>query len=485
MADNIKNRLNKVDDFTWVIPQDYKKGMRVPGMIFANEQMIKNAITDGALEQVVNVAFLPGIVRYSFGMPDIHRGYGLPIGGVAPIDYNKGVISPGGVGSDINCGVRLIKTDLTQDDIKEKIKELVNAIYDNVPCGVGSTGKIYVKGKELHKVLQQGSKWAVSQGYGWDEDVEHTEENGALPGADPDTLSTRALERGYKQIGTLGAGNHFLEVQVVDEIFDQKVANALGIFKGQITVMIHTGSRGLGYQVCQDYVRTMGKAMNKYGISLPDRELAACPINSPEGERYYAAMACAANYAWANRQAIMHWVRQAFEKVFDNSAQRLGMRLIYDVAHNIGKIETHIVDGKKMKLLIHRKGATRAFGPGHPALPSDYKPIGQPVIIPGDMGRYSYLLVGTEQAMSKSFGSTCHGAGRKMSRRQAVKQTRGMKVEDELANKGIYVRARGWRTLHEEVSEAYKDVSQVVDIVAGVGISQKVARMRPLGVVKG
>ncbi len=485
MIEDIKKRLKRLDEYRWLIPVDFKKGMRVPGLVFADEALIDKAIQDGAFDQVANVAFFPGIVKYSLAMPDIHRGYGLPIGGVAPIEYNEGIISPGGVGSDINCGVRILRTDLTLKDVEGRLRDLVDTIYRNVPCGVGSTGKIRVRGQELERVLVEGSKWAIAQGYGWDEDIEHTEERGSLAGADPHALSSKALDRGYKQIGTLGAGNHFLEVQLVEEVFEQTIADALGIFKGQITVMIHTGSRGLGYQVCEDYVRVMLKAMPKYDIHLPDRELAACPINSPEGKRYYSAMASAANYAWANRQAITHWVRESFEQVFGRPAEKLGMNLIYDVAHNIGKIEYHEVNGKRMKLLIHRKGATRAFGPGHPALPEEYRSVGQPVIIPGDMGRASYLLVGTDGAMRESFGSTCHGAGRIMSRREAVRKTKNRSVEEELADKGIYVRAKGWKTLHEEIPEAYKDVSHVVDIVVGAGISKKIARMRPLGVVKG
>lgn len=485
MLNDIKGKIKRIDDYRWLIPVDFKSGMRVPGLIFADEQLLEKAIEDKAFEQVANVAFLPGIVKYSLAMPDIHWGYGLPIGGVAPVRVSDGVISPGGVGSDINCGVRLLKSNLTYNEFKSYLQKTIDTIYVNVPCGVGSTGKIRISGKEIDEVLIKGARWSVEHGYGLKEDLNHTEENGTLAGANPDALSKRARERGYEQIGTLGAGNHFLEIQVVDEIFDEAVAQKLGIFKGQITVMIHTGSRGLGYQVCEDYMASMVRVMQKYNINLPDRQLACAPINSPEGKEYLGAMAAAANYAWANRQAITHWVRESFERVLGRSAEELGLKLVYDVAHNIAKFEKHNVDGKEMELLIHRKGATRAFGPGHPVLPQEYRETGQPVIIPGDMGRASYLLVGTEGAMKESFGSTCHGAGRCMSRHEAIRKTHGRRIDEELMNKGIYVRARGRDTLCEEVPEAYKDVSHIVDIVAGAGISKKVARMKPLGVVKG
>lgn len=485
MVNEIKKKIKRLDNYRWLIPQDFKAGMRVPGLIFADEELLDKAIEDKAFEQVINVAFLPGIVKYSLAMPDIHWGYGLPIGGVAPVRVSDGVISPGGVGSDINCGVRLLRSELTEKELRPHLEHLIDKIYINVPCGVGSTGKIRISGKELDNVLIKGARWAIEHGYGWNEDIPRIEENGCMANANPDALSKRAKERGYEQIGTLGAGNHFLEIQVVEEIFDEKIAEKLGIFKGQITVMIHTGSRGLGYQVCEDYMASMVRVAQKYGISLPDRQLACAPINSPEGKEYLGAMAAAANYAWANREAITHWVRESFEQVFGSKADKLGLKLVYDVAHNIAKFEKHTVDNKELDLLIHRKGATRAFGPGHEVLPPEYKEIGQPVIIPGDMGRASYLLVGTEGAMKESFGSTCHGAGRCMSRAEAIRKTRGRRIDEELWEKGIYVKARGRDTLGEEVSEAYKDVTHIVNVVAGAGISAKIAKMRPLGVVKG
>jgi len=459
--------------------------MRVPGLIYASSNLLEKIRQDQAPEQVVNVAFLPGIVGRSLAMPDIHWGYGFCIGGVAVTTLDDGVISPGGVGFDINCGVRLIRTNLTQKEVKPKIELLVDELFRAIPSGVGSKGKIKISYNEIKNVLKRGSKWAVERGFGWEEDTLFTEEEGCMKDANPELISKHALERGKPQLGTLGSGNHFLEIQVIDKVYDPEVARELGLEEGQITVMIHCGSRGLGHQVCTDYLVTMQKAVSRYGIQLPDRQLACAPLSSPEGKNYYAAMACAANYAWANRQCIMHWTREVFAKIFRSTPEELGLKLIYDVAHNIAKIEEHSLGGKKVKLCVHRKGATRAFPPFHPDIPEKYRKIGQPVLIPGDMGRCSYCLVGTEKAMDETFGSTCHGAGRVMSRMKAKKQAQGRDIRQELREKGIIVKAESRGTLVEEMSEAYKDVSEVVEVMHQTGISRKVVRMRPLGVIKG
>ena len=485
MSEAWNGPLEKIDAYRWRIPKSYAKGMRVPGLIYADEEMLKQVRRDQAPQQVVNVAHLPGLVGYSMAMPDIHWGYGFPIGGVAGVDVEEGVISPGGVGYDINCGVRLVRTNLTFPDVKDHVRSLVERFFQKVPCGVGSTSKLKLSHRDEQAVLRDGSVWAVKQGFGWNEDVERTEQGGCIGGADAGALSARALERGRPQLGTLGAGNHFLEIQEVTEVYDAEAASAFGLEKGQITVMIHTGSRGLGYQVCDDNLDRMVRAMNRYQIVLPDKQLACAPVNSPEGKQYFAGMAAAANYAWTNRQIILHWVRESFEQVLGQSAEKLGMHMVYDVAHNIAKFEEHIVDGKRRKVVVHRKGATRAFAAGHPDLPDKYRSVGQPVLIPGDMGTASYVLVGTERAMEESLGSTCHGAGRVMSRHAAIRATKGRAIDRELADRGIIVRSRGRDTLHEEVSEAYKDINHVVEIVHGAGLSKKVVKMRPLGVVKG
>ena len=477
--------LEKIDQYRWRIPKSYKQGMRVDGVIYTSEKMLEAVMHDKALEQVANVAMLPGIVKHSLAMPDIHWGYGFPIGGVAATDIEEGgVISPGGVGFDINCGVRLMKTDLTEEDVKPRLKDLVYALHNNVPAGVGSTGDIKISAPEERKLLVEGAKWVVDHGYGRQEDLECTEERGAIKGADPDKVSPRAYERGKHQSGTLGSGNHFLEVQVVDEVYDAPIASALGVSKGQVTVMIHSGSRGLGYQVCDEYSKDFIHSLSKYGITVPDRQLACAPVNSPEGKAYLGAMKCAANYAWANRQCLMYLTRLVFEKVFHMGPKDLGMDLVYDVAHNIAKIEKYEINGKVKELCVHRKGATRAFPPEHPELPDKYKKTGQPVIIPGDMGRNSYLLVGTKKA-EETFFSTCHGAGRLMSRSAAIQASRGRSISRELENKGIIVKSSGRSTLAEEMPDAYKDVNEVVDVVHGAGISKKVCRMKPLGVIKG
>ena len=476
-------KVTQVHDFLWEIP---KKGkMRVPDRIYASKEMLPNVLRDNAPEQAANVAQLPGILKYSMAMPDIHWGYGFPIGGVAAFDENEGVISPGGVGYDINCGVRLLRTDLERKDIQPKIREVVGSLFRNIPSGVGSTGQIKLSRKEEERVLQQGAQWAVKNGFGSEADLDKIEENGCMPGADPGVISDRAFQRGSKQLGTLGSGNHFVEVGFVEEIFDESIANVLGLFKNHVTLIVHTGSRGFGHQVCDDYIRVMLRASEKYGIELPDRQLCCAPITSPEGQQYFGAMVCAVNFAFCNRQMITHWAREAFEKAMKMSPRDINLQVVYEVAHNIAKMETHLVDGKKVRVCVHRKGATRAFGPHNPAIPSDYREIGQPVLIPGDMGRYSYVLVGTEKAMEETFGSTCHGAGRVMSRKKASKAAKGRALHRELEDQGVYVQASSRGTMAEEMPEAYKDVSQVVEAVVGAGISKKVAKLRPMGVIKG
>ncbi len=478
--------LKKVDDYRWEIPTSYKPGMRVPGLVFADEKMLRQIAEEQALEQVANAATLPGIVKYSLAMPDIHWGYGFPVGGVAAFRLDDGIISPGAIGYDLNCGVRLIRTTLDEEEVREKLQPLVDTVFAAVPSGVGSTGRIKVSMNEIDDVLQGGARWAVKNGYGWQADLETTEAGGALEQAHPDAVSPQAKQRGRGQVGTLGSGNHFLEVQVVDQIYDVNAASAMGIdHPGQVVLFVHCGSRGLGHQVCTDYLRTAERSAREHGINLVDRQLACMPFKSPEGQRYFGAMSAAANFAWANRQMIMHWVREAFSKVFNKPAEALGMSLIYDVAHNIGKIEPYVVDGETQQLIVHRKGATRAFPPGHPEIPEQYRSIGQPVLIPGDMGRYSFIAVGTEGAMRESFGSTCHGAGRVMGRKQAVRTLAGVDVATELKKQGIIVRAQDRSLLAEEAPAAYKDVADVVAVCHAAGISKRVARTRPMGVVKG
>ncbi|MBI2105013.1 MAG: RtcB family protein [Candidatus Omnitrophica bacterium] len=477
--------LEKIDDYRWRIPQSYDRGMRVPGLIFASEKLLKDIVKDQSLQQVANVAHLPGIVNASLAMPDIHWGYGFPIGGVAAMDPETGVISPGGVGYDINCGVRLMKTDLTVEEVQPKLRELVVSLFRTIPCGVGMSGDIRFAKRDASKVMAQGSRWAVAQGHGVQADLEHTESHGCLEGADPEQVSERAVTRGQSQLGTLGSGNHFLEVQAVETVFDEGAANAFGIAPGQVTVMIHSGSRGFGYQICDDHLEVMERAMPRYGIRVPDRQLACAPIDSEEGRRYLGAIRCAANFAWANRQCLMHLARGVFERVFERSWEEMGMSLIYDVAHNIAKFERYTLNGGEKTVCVHRKGATRAFPPGHPEIPADYREVGQPVIIPGDMGRHSYLLAGTESAMRESFGTVCHGAGRVMSRTQAVKEAAGRSIEQELERQGIIVMGRGRHGIAEEQPAAYKDVNDVVQVVHGAGLAKRVARMRPLGVIKG
>jgi tRNA-splicing ligase RtcB len=481
-----QGEINKIDDYRWEIPQDYKTGMRVAGRIYADEAMLGAIREEQSLEQVANVAFLPGIVGCSMAMPDIHWGYGFPIGGVAATRVRDGVISPGGVGYDINCGVRLLRTDLDEDEVMPRIRELVNHLFHNVPSGLGSEGKIKLNDREMEEALRSGAGWAVKRGYGTPQDLEFTEEQGCMKVADPGKVSDKAKQRGMPQLGTLGSGNHFLEVQVVREIYDAEAAGAMGItHAGQVLMLIHTGSRGLGHQVCDDYLRVMGEAVRRYGIVLPDRQLACAPVESEEGRDYLSAMACAANYAWANRMCIANWVRDSFSQVLGKKPGQMGMEQVYDVAHNIAKLEDHIIEGKKQALCVHRKGATRAFPAGQTDVPERYRTIGQPVLIPGDMGRCSFIAVGTERAMAETFGSTCHGAGRLQSRGAARRGMRGTDVAEELASRGIHIKTGNRGALAEEASCAYKDVVDVVRVAQGAGMIRKVAMAVPIGVIKG
>jgi len=480
-----REHLKRVSDTKYMIEVGTIPGMNVPGIIYASEKMIPKILQDKSPIQVANVATLPGILKASMAMPDIHWGYGFPIGGVAGFDVEKGVISPGGVGYDINCGVRLLRTNFTKEEIEGKLDELLNRLFVNIPSGVGSSGKLRLGPRDLDEVMVKGVKWAIEKGYGRPEDLETIEEHGSMQGADPGAVSSRAKERGGPQLGTLGAGNHFLEIQVVEEIYNEEIAKVLGLFKGQITVLIHTGSRGLGHQVASDYIEVMLNAARKYGIKLVDKQLAAAPFNSPEAKRYFAAMVAAANYAWVNRQLITHWTRETFKEVFKKPDREMGLEIIYDVAHNIAKVEEHTVNGKKMKVVVHRKGATRAFPPNHPELPDKYKSIGQPVLVPGDMGRYSFVLVGTNKAMSETFGSTCHGAGRLMSRSEALREEDANEIIDALGKRGIKLKAKSKETVVEESPDAYKDVQDVVDVLHKEGISIKVAKLRPIAVMKG
>jgi len=457
--------------------------MLVPARVYATEEMLDNIIADNSLKQLVNVASLPGIQTAAMVMPDVHEGYGFPIGGVAATKYPDGVISPGGIGYDINCGVRLLKSNQTVKDLYRYMMPLSKEIYKQVPSGVGKSGTLKLNNKELDRVFRDGAKWGVEQGYGVQDDLINIESNGTIKNAEPDNVSEHARERGADQLGTMGAGNHFVEVDKVSKIFDKEIANAYGLFEGQIVVLIHTGSRGLGHQVATDYIRKMINALSKYNINLPDRELACVPFSSPEGKEYFSAMACSANFAFCNRQLITWEVRNAWNKIFGNGMG--GLELLYDVAHNIAKIEEHTIDGKKQKVIVHRKGATRAFGPGHNELPEKYKHTGQPVIIPGSMGTASYVLAGTTKSMEESFGSTCHGAGRQMSRHAARKQVNPDKLRNELLEKGIIIQAGSMRGISEEAPTAYKDVHSVVDVVDRAGIAKKVAELKPLAVIKG
>jgi len=478
-----KREIEKINEYKWLIPR--KEDMRVPGVLYISEKLLDKALSDNAPLQVINVAKLRGIIKYSLAMPDVHWGYGAPIGGVGTFDAEKGVIVPGFVGYDINCGVRLIKTNLTVKDVKDKLSNLVNMLFTNIPSGVGSEGNLSLKRKDLEKVVVEGALWAIKNGFGTKEDIECIEDYGTKKGANPDVISNRAYERGTSQLGTLGSGNHFLEIQQVIDIYDREIAEKFGIFQGQITIMVHSGSRGFGYQICEDYLDRFGKVAADYGIKLPDRQLACAPTNSKEGKHYFQAMSAAANYAFVNRQLITHWIRETFAQVLKTPWEKLEMYTVYDVAHNICNLEKHNVDGMERWLYIHRKGATRAFPKGHPALPERYKDTGQPVIIPGTMGTCSYILVGTEKAMEETWGSTCHGAGRAMSRHQAIKESRNRDISDELARKGIMAKGVSRKGLAEEMPEAYKDIDEVIKVVEGAGLSKKVAQMAPLAVIKG
>jgi len=477
-----RSQLRKVDDYRWLVPRGTKPGMLTDALIYADAKLLEQIVTDLSVDQAMNVACLPGIVGRSLAMPDIHQGYGFPIGGVAATDWREGVISPGGVGFDINCGVRLLASTLTREEATPKLRELVNQLFRDVPSGTGSEGHISCTIAELDAVLERGAGWTVEQGYGRDEDVEFCEESGQMAGANPDKVSRRAKERGRTQLGTLGSGNHFLEVQYVEKIFEPEIAQRFGLAENQVVVLIHCGSRGLGHQVCTDFLKVMGEAMRRYAIELPDRQLACVPIRSQEGKDYLAAMAAAANFAWANRQAITHFTRKSFAKIFGDGAE---LRVVYDVAHNIAKREEHKVPGGSRDVLVHRKGATRSFPAGSEFIPAGYREAGQPVLIPGSMGTASYVLVGTEKAMEETFGTVCHGAGRAMSR-TAAKKGRDARVETKkLEDRGIILRSETRDGILEEIPEAYKDIDAVVDVVHNAGIARKVARLKPIGVIKG
>lgn len=478
--------LIRLNDCCWKIPKSYKLGMRVDGLIYASDELIKLVRGDQAPEQVANVATLPGIQVASFAMPDIHWGYGFTIGGVCATDPDEGgVISPGGVGYDINCGVRLIRTNLTRDEVQPHLTRLIEELFKNVPTGVGRSGKYHFNMDELRALMAEGVGYLQRRGLATDADIEHIEAHGRIDGAEPGNVSDRAVQRGASQCGTLGSGNHFLEVQIVDEIFDERAADVLGLKKGQVCVMIHSGSRGLGYQVCDDALKQLRGVPEKYGIVLPDRQLACAPVLSPEGQHYLGAMRAAANFGFCNRQLLTWQAREVFESVFGRPWQEMQMSLIYDVAHNIAKFEEHQIDGGRRKVWVHRKGATRAFPPGHPEIPTQYKAIGQPVLIPGDMGRASWVLVGQPGSMEQTFGTTCHGAGRVLSRTKAVALSQGRRIDKELLSQGVVARAQSWKGLAEEQPDAYKDVNLVVDVVHRAGLSKKVARMKPIGVIKG
>ena len=481
-----REMLQQIDEYRWELPLSYKAGMRVPARVYADESLLDIVGEEQALEQAANVAMLPGIVWRSLAMPDIHWGYGFPIGGVAAMRVEDGVVSPGGVGFDINCGTRLLVTNLSEAEIRPRIKELADQLFRDVPAGLGGKGPLSLSDPELDDLMVRGSAWMVERGFGWPEDLELTESHGCLPGADPAKVSARARARGKNQLGTLGSGNHFLEVQALSEVYDRPAATAFGVGEpGQVLVFFHCGSRGFGHQVCQDYLDVMEAAAREYAISLPDKQLACAPIASPQGQDYLAAMAAAANFAWANRQYIAYWIRRSFAKVFGRPAEELGMHVVYDVAHNSAKVERHTFEGREIEVCVHRKGATRAFPAGHPEIPERYAEVGQPVLVPGDMGRYSFLCVGEAAAMDETWGSTCHGAGRVRSRHEAIRLLKGVDVAQRLADMGIVVRAHNRRALAEEASEAYKDVANVVEVLEKAGIARRVARLSPLAVIKG
>jgi tRNA-splicing ligase RtcB (3'-phosphate/5'-hydroxy nucleic acid ligase) len=477
--------LHQINNYEWEIPQSFRQDMRVPVRIFATRQLLEKVLDDKSLEQAVNSATLPGLVGQVLVMPDMHQGYGFPIGGVAATRFPDGVISPGAIGYDINCGVRLLATQIEFDSVQHLMSDLATALDHYCPSGVGEKGALRMSEEELDRVCREGSRWALKQGYASEADVRRTEEGGRLEGADPTKVSKRAKERGRPQLGTLGAGNHFIEIDIVDQIFDPHAAQVMGLQEGYLVLQIHCGSRGFGHQICTDYVQDFQAAVKRYNIHLPDRELVCAPLSSPEGQNYLAAMRCAANYAFANRQMLAHNARKAFETVLAGKVKNWHLHQVYDIAHNMGKLETHEIDGELIKVCVHRKGATRAFGPGAPGLPEEYAEIGQPVLVPGSMGTASWVLVGTQASMQRTFGSTCHGAGRVMSRGKAKKQIRGESLRQELEADGIRVRAGSMAGLAEEAPLAYKDVDAVVETVAGAEIASKVARLRPVAVVKG
>lgn len=481
---DIKN-LEKINDYEWMIPKTYRGDMRVPVHIFASRQLLDEIAEDRSLEQAVNSTTLPGLVGNVVVMPDMHQGYGFPIGGVAATQYPTGVISPGGIGYDINCGVRLLSSQIQLDEAKSSMDELASALNRHCPSGVGESGSVPLKERELEQVCRNGSRWALKGGYATGADIRRTEENGAIDGADPSKVSPRAMKRGRPQLGTLGAGNHFIEVDVVDQIYHPEAAQVMGLQEECLVVQIHCGSRGFGHQICTDYVKSFQGAVKRYGITLPDRELVCAPLDSPEGEDYLAAMRCAANYAFANRQVLAYHARNAFEEALAGKVKNWHLHQVYDIAHNMGKIENHSINGAELKVCVHRKGATRAFGPGRPEIPEEYRVIGQPVLVPGSMGTASWVLVGTEKSMERSFGSSCHGAGRVMSRSKAKKTVWGEDLRQELENKGIRIRAGSMAGLAEEAPQAYKDVDMVVETVSNSGIARKVARLRPVAVIKG
>ncbi len=474
--------LETIDEVRHRIRRDERRGMRTDAVIYASRALIEQIRRDQSLEQVINVAALPGIVGPSLAMPDIHQGYGFPIGGVAATDYEHGVVSPGGVGFDINCGVRMLTTTLTEADVRPRLRELVDQAFRDVPCGAGTSGPVKINEKQLVEVLARGAPWMVENGYGEPRDTEFAEERGGMEDADPAHVSARARQRGLPQLGTLGSGNHFLEIQYVERIHHQEAARAMRLETGQVVVLLHCGSRGLGHQVCTDFLAGMGAAMKRYGIELPDRQLACVPIGSPEGKSYLAAMRAAANFAWANRQAILHFLRGSFRQVFGAEAR---LSTLYDVCHNIAKKERHLVEGRKVDVLVHRKGATRAFPPGHREIPAEYRNVGQPVLVPGSMGTASWILVGAPGAMQETFGSVCHGAGRLLSRTAARKGRDARQVQKNLEERGILVRSESRDGILEEVPEAYKDVDEVIEVVERAGLARKVARLRPMGVIKG
>ncbi len=478
--------ISKVAPNIWEVSKDYQPGMKVPARIYADDELLAKMKTDRTIQQCVNVAHLDGICNYSITMPDGHEGYGFPIGGVAATDYDEGLISPGGVGYDINCGVRLIRTNLTEEQVRPVLPQLVDSIFNFIPSGLGSKGQIKLSTMELDKAVTDGLDWALDRGFAWPEDPRTIEEEGCMEAADPTKVSNSAKSRGAPQLGSLGSGNHFIEIERADKIFDKRVADRFGITReGQILVLIHTGSRGYGHQTCSDYLKVMERAISKYNIHLPDRELAACPSKSPEAEDYIPAMSAACNFAWVNRQMITHWVRQAFEKVLGKSADSLDMKIVYDVAHNVAKLETHKVDGKMRKVIVHRKGATRSFPPGNAEIPAEYREVGQPVLIPGSMGTSSWVLVGTPKAMELSFGTTAHGAGRFMSRSAARRKWWGGDLKKSLESRGMVIRAASMDVLAEEAPDAYKDVDRVAEVSHQLGIGTKVVRMTPIGVAKG